>query len=134
MQVTYRVSDLKSWVLLLSQLLCQIIVKWWKHKHWCFQRNNMSKIVHFGILIQVLSWKNNFRYRISSYSCRGNYSFLEVWVRQLFKGGKYCFMVTFDTIHRLYQSSSIDAFITQIHWNLSKNCAFPKKKTLLISW
>ena len=28
-------------------------------------------------------------YRISSYSCRGNYSFLEVEVRQVFKGGNY---------------------------------------------
>ena len=28
-------------------------------------------------------------YRISSYSCRGNYSFLELVVRQLFKGGNY---------------------------------------------
>ena len=27
--------------------------------------------------------------RISSYSCRGNYSFLEVGVRQVFKGGNY---------------------------------------------
>ena len=34
-------------------------------------------------------------YRISSYNCRGNYSFLEVtvWqVWQLFKGGNYCFL------------------------------------------
>ena len=30
-------------------------------------------------------------YRISSYSCRGNYSFLEVGMRQLFKGGNYYF-------------------------------------------
>ena len=28
-------------------------------------------------------------YRISSYSCRGNYSFLEVGVRLVFKGGNY---------------------------------------------
>ena len=28
-------------------------------------------------------------YRISSYNCRGNYSFLKVGVRQLFKGGNY---------------------------------------------
>ena len=28
-----------------------------------------------------------YKYRISSYSCRGNYSFLEVGVRQVFKGG-----------------------------------------------
>ena len=28
-------------------------------------------------------------YRISSYSCRGNYSFLEDGVRQLFKGGNH---------------------------------------------
>ena len=28
-------------------------------------------------------------YRISSYSFRGNYSFSEVGVRQVFKGGKY---------------------------------------------
>ena len=31
-------------------------------------------------------------YRISSYNCRGNYSFLEVGVRQVFKGGNYCFL------------------------------------------
>ena len=29
------------------------------------------------------------RYRISANSFRGNYSFLEVWVRQVFKGGNY---------------------------------------------
>ena len=25
--------------------------------HWCFQRNDISKIVHFGILIYILSWR-----------------------------------------------------------------------------
>ena len=30
-----------------------------------------------------------FKYRISSYSCRGNYSFLKVRVRKVFKGGNY---------------------------------------------
>jgi len=30
-------------------------------------------------------------YRVSSYSFRGNYSFLEVEMRQVFKGGSYCF-------------------------------------------
>ena len=30
-----------------------------------------------------------YTYRISSYNCRGNYSFLELVVRQEFKGGDY---------------------------------------------
>ena len=37
-----------------------------------------------------------FIYRISSYSCRGNYSFLGVGVRQLFKGGNYSKEETID--------------------------------------
>ena len=34
-------------------------------------------------------FRSEYSYRISSYSCRGNYSFLGAWVRQLFKGGNY---------------------------------------------
>ena len=40
------------------QLLRQKFVKYsqkWKHKDWCFQKNYVFKIVHFGILIYVLS-------------------------------------------------------------------------------
>ena len=32
------------------------IISVMKHKYWCFQRNNISKTVHFGILIHILSW------------------------------------------------------------------------------
>ena len=32
------------------------------------------------------------KYRISANSCRDNYSFLELKVRQVFKGGNYCFL------------------------------------------
>ena len=28
-----------------------------KNKNWCFQKNDISKTVHFGILIHVLSWR-----------------------------------------------------------------------------
>jgi len=31
------------------------------NKHWCFQRNDISRTVHFGILIHVLSWNIYFR-------------------------------------------------------------------------
>ena len=31
----------------------------------------------------------NYDYRISANSCRDNYSFLRLWVRQLFKGDNY---------------------------------------------
>ena len=49
------------------------------------------------VIISSLYWSSpmpshsmlSSRYRISSYSCRGNYSFLEVGVRQQFKGGNY---------------------------------------------
>ena len=30
--------------------------------HWCFQRNDISKIVHFGILIHILFWNIYFRF------------------------------------------------------------------------
>ena len=32
-----------------------------KQKHWFFQRNYTSKIVHFGVLIHILSWNIHFR-------------------------------------------------------------------------
>jgi len=40
------------------QLLRQMFVR---QKHWCFQRSDISKKVHFGILIHVLSWNIYFR-------------------------------------------------------------------------
>ena len=47
-----------------------------------------ENLILSNVLIRV---ESNFddKYRISSYNCRGNYSFLEVEVRQLFKGGNY---------------------------------------------
>ena len=38
---------------------------------------------------KICGLKSHLVYRISSYNCRGNYSFLEVEVRQVFKGGNY---------------------------------------------
>ena len=73
-------------------------------------------------------------YRISSYSCRGNYSSLEVGVRQLFKGGNYSKEETIVLSQFLMpQSISIVIFITQKHWNLGNNCVYSPQK-LLISW
>ena len=49
---------------------------------------------------------NKHYYRISANSCRDNYSFLEVWVRQLFKGDNYSreeiigFLI-FGSVHNL---------------------------------
>ena len=37
----------------------------------------------------IISDLNSAKYRISSYSCRVNYSFLKVRVRKVFKGGNY---------------------------------------------
>ena len=50
------------------------------------QKMNFMRMSWFRI-VQECSGLHT--YRISSYSCRGNYSFLESQVRQLFKGGNY---------------------------------------------
>ena len=42
---------------LIMSKFCQIISVMKIHKDWCFQRNDISKIVHFGALIQGLSWR-----------------------------------------------------------------------------
>ena len=45
-------------------------------------------------------------HRISANSFRGNYSFLEVRVRQVFKGGNYCvFFFYFLYIHMYYKNA-----------------------------
>ena len=49
--------------------------------------------------IKVWPYFQKIKYRISSYSCRRNYSFLEVMVRQLFKGGNYSKEETIDSLH-----------------------------------
>ena len=41
------------------------------------------------------NWTTASIYRISANSFRGNYSLLEVGVRQVFKGGNYCFILLF---------------------------------------
>ena len=45
---------------------------------------------------------NGFLYRISANSFRGNYSFLKVLVRKVFKGGKYSREETIVFFHFLY--------------------------------
>ena len=42
-----------------------------------------------------------FYYRISANSCSDIYSFLEVWVQQLFKGGNYLLIYLLDGINNL---------------------------------
>ena len=46
--------------------------------------------------------KKKNRYRISANSFRGNYSFLKVLVRKVFKGGKYSREETIVCFHFLY--------------------------------
>ena len=48
-------------------------------------------------------------YRISANSFRGNYSFLEVGVRQLFKGGNYSKEETIYFLHFIGQKYSRDS-------------------------
>ena len=51
-------------------------------------------ISHLGVKASLL-YTVAFRYRISANSFRGNYSFLEVRLRPLFKGGNYSFILVF---------------------------------------
>ena len=67
---------------------------------------NYCDIFNIGLFTPALTsgthWQKTFKikmvkflrkiYRIPSYNCRGNYSFLEVGVRQLFKGWNYSFL------------------------------------------
>ena len=68
------------------------------------------------ISFSFLFWSRSYtytigtNYRISSYSCRGNYSFLEVGVRQLFKGGNYSKEETIDLF------SFLSVFLLSLEW------------------
>ena len=76
---------------------CTTSDKWWPWLyHWRFQK--VPTHAHTGLMWDhgsqpLLAYGNikinEHEYRISSYSCHGNYSFLEVGVRQVFKWGNY---------------------------------------------
>ena len=76
----------KSPVLLLSnmdrQLLHQISVRQpplWKQKHWCFQRNDISKIITFDILIHILPRNIYFRLLIKGNKLKINNCLTNLW-------------------------------------------------------
>ena len=94
-------------------------------KFWEASRNHISSFI-------ILSWKMPkllasisekvvpFIYRISSYNCRGNYSFLEVGVRQLFKGGNYSKEETINVsifcMHKYIVHAIVKMKNNQVNW------------------
>jgi hypothetical protein len=52
-----KLADVNYGLSIIKSKVCQQ----WNQKYWCFQRNNLSKIVNFGIFIHVLSSNIYFR-------------------------------------------------------------------------
>ena len=63
-------------------------------------------------------------YHISANSFCGNYSFLEVGVRQVFKGGNYCFLV-FVNFHNLNSCR-------MMHWKKGKHVCMYNNSDIII--
>ena len=51
------------------------------------------------VMIELKNGTERKNYRISSYSCRGNYSFLEFGVRQVFKGRETIVFLILSAYH-----------------------------------
>ena len=74
-----------------------------ENKHWCFQRNDILKILHFGILIHVLSWNIYFRYISDYWEETTNWKSTIIWR-------------TFTTkvFHGRRQGDPIDLFLAEL--------------------
>ena len=88
---TFLVQSKSFWSCLLYMIVQgQVITlrdKKIKFKH-PFRFRKLKNSVSTHMLFWEFSLKSH-KYRISANSCRDNYSFLELWVRQLIKGDNY---------------------------------------------